>query len=196
MEQTMKFRSTILVFVFCLVFSPMAGATNPARDVGLEIGAGLFSNYGLIGVGGRYFVAKSVDVHATLGLDPVGLLTGIGSRWYLGSNSICIFFIPCNSRYYLGGTVLRSAGDTATVTTGGTSGKYKTSDGWAGQVVFGSYDTFGSGFTMGFELGYRAWFDRPEVAFESGTFSQADLDDLDRWGRDNISGGISLGWSF
>lgn len=65
-----------------------------------------------------------------------------------------------------------------------------------GQMTAGSYDTFGESFTLGLELGYRAWLKRPDIKFQSGTFLTKHQSDLEKHVENSISAGLAFGWFF
>lgn len=185
----------LILFAGLLFWSSFSPAQS--KNLGIDLGLGFQSNYGLIGAGGRYFLSELQDVHVSVGIDLSGLMVGAGSRFYFpDSDTRCLFIFSCKPRYFVGGTFLGANGTLATVDGDGVRGDYRKSDGLAANASFGSYDVFGKSFTMGIELGYRFWLKRPTVDFESGTYLQKHKDGLEDSLVDSISGAVTLGWLF
>ncbi len=167
------------------------------KNLGIDLGLGFQSNYGLIGAGGRYFLSKNQDVHITSGLDLSGLIGGAGSRYYFHSPyDKCFFIFKCKQKYFIGGTVIFSNHSTVIVKKDGMEGEYKQSDGYAGNITFGSYDIFGDSFTIGLEIGYRMWMKRPDVTFQEGAFSRDHKESLEKILENSLNVAFTLGWVF
>lgn len=173
----MKMLKIILGVLLCL-FVENSFADSPKKKIdegkfGVDLGAGLFSNYGLVGGGLRYFISDWEDVHAVGGIDLGGLVGGLGTRFYYHDSDRCLFIIPCESRLFFGLTGLHVGGGDLTITDGGASAEYRISPAYLGHVSVGTYETFAKHFSLGFELGYRVWLKKETPTYESGAVSQS-----------------------
>lgn len=195
----MKLLNAIIVFLCLQVFVVRhANASgSSSKNLGLDLGIGFFSNYGLLGGGARYFVSESQDIHFNAGIDVSGLLKGFGTRRYFhSSKDTCFFVFNCKSKYFIGGTLLRSENSTVTVDGDGARGVYKQSEGYVGNFSVGTYEIFGDLLTIGTELGYRLWMKRPEISYQSGAFLQKHKNDLEKYGENSLNIALTLGWLF
>jgi hypothetical protein len=191
------FSFLIFIFMQIFIFSNANAAASSSKNLGVDLGLGFISNYGLIGGGVRYFISDSQDLHVNTGIDLNGFIVGAGSRFYTQSGyDKCFFVFSCKSKYFIGGTLIRSNGSTITVDGDGVKGDYKQSDGFAGNLAVGSYDVFGDSFTMGLEVGYRAWMKRPDITFQSGTYLQKHKTDLEKYGENSVNVALTFGWLF
>lgn len=192
-----SFNVLIFIFLQIFIFLNASASGSSSKNLGVDFGLGFYSNYGLIGGGARYFISESQDIHVNTGLDLSGFIIGAGSRFYFPAGyDKCFFVFTCKPKYFIGGTLIRSNGSTISVDGDGVKGEYKQSDGYAGNVAIGSYDTFGDSFTMGLELGYRMWMRRPDITFQSGTFLQKHKSDLEKYGENSINVALTFGWLF
>lgn len=188
---------TFLIFILGFIFQSANAASDSAKNLGVDLGLGFYSNYGLAGAGGRYFISDSQDIHLSAGVDLTGLIVGAGSRFYFQSGyDKCFFIFTCKPKYFIGGTLIRSNGSTISVDGDGVKGEYKQSDGYAGNLTAGSYDIFGDSFTLGLELGYRVWLKRPDITFQSGTFLPKHKSNLEKYGDNSINVALTFGWLF
>ena len=186
------------VIFFALLLTFQAGAANgPNGRLGLDLGTGLLSDYGFLGLGARYFVSGWQDLHASVGADPNGGMIGVGSRLYYHlAASKCFFIIPCDQRLFMGVTALRSGGGLVSVTDGGAAGSYNQSSGLAGSVTLGEYNVFWNHVSLGFEIGYRWWIHRPALAYVSGVQSTQLENDVAAWSKNSMTVALTLGWLF
>lgn len=193
MKSLLRYICVLLIF-FAFEF---ANASGSSKNLGLDLGLGFNSTYGLLGLGGRYFVSENQDININMAGDVSGFIIGAGSRFYFqSSEDKCFFVFSCKPKYFVGVTAIRANGSTVTIEGDGAKGEYKQSDGYAGQLTVGSYDIFDESFTMGFELGYRTWLKRPDFKFQSGTFLPKHQSDLEKYVEDSIGVGLTLGWIF
>lgn len=189
-------KTLFFILVSIYLFNVNA-AGSLSKNIGFDLGLGLFSNYGLIGSGGRYFISDSQDIHLNAGLDLSGFIAGVGSRFYTQiKNDNCYFILKCKSKYFLGGTFIHSNSSNISVDGDGIKGEYKQSVGFAGNLTIGTYDIFGDSFSVGFELGYRAWAKRPKITFQSGDYLQKHKTDLEAYVEDSTNVALTFGWLF
>lgn len=188
-------RIRFLVLSFLLMTAP-AFAGNATGSVGIELGLGYFSNYGIFGVGARYFATENLDFHLTSGADYAGKQTGLGLRYYfLNFDTGCFISFNCESNLYAGGTYLLSTGGLVSVTSNGITGDYDYSRGDSISATFGMFQRLGS-LTSSVELGYRKWNKKPEATFKSGTLSQDQLDKMNSNIKDTPTLAATIGWLF
>ncbi|MBK7844857.1 MAG: hypothetical protein IPJ71_14420 [Bdellovibrionales bacterium] len=189
-------KTSALFLIVLFIFGSSVGLAH-SRRMGADLGIGWRSDYGLLGLGGRYFIAETQDFHLTAGFDVIGLILGLGSRRYFQPNHThCFFMFECEPRYFIGVTLLKANGASISIEGDGLNGKYSESGGYGANFSTGFYDTFGESFTMGLEVGYRLWLDRPTIHFESGTYLKKHQNSLEEFLDDSFTASLTFGWSF
>jgi hypothetical protein len=185
----MKHSILILIFLFC---------TNAlSGKIGIDIGAGLKSNYGLLGFGIRYFPTKNFDLYYSGGVDPLGATSTIGTRVY--SNPIgnkCFFFITCTPLYYIGIHTGRIIGGDVKVKEDDIESQYKMSNASFNGLNVGTFDLFGDWFYYSIDINYRSYNDEPEYELQSGPNNIKTEDLFDQLAESGIGYALNIGVLF
>ena len=183
------------LLLFVLIAVPSVHALDYNAEV--DAGVGLFSSYGILGLGGRYYLNDNIDLHATLGVDVTGTVFGLGSRYYAyRGEETTLLGIHYEPAFYVGATALRNFPHRFNTEKDGVKSEYKSSNGFGANYFVGYMLVFSKIMTFGFELGYRQWFTRPDLNFNSGTYSQTLDDDIQRLRKDSVSGAFNIGFVF
>lgn len=190
------FLTSLILLSVAKSLSVQAGSLQ--GHAGFELGGGWKSGYGVLGLGARYFLTDQFDVHLNMSADLSGSNLGAGSRFYIYQNpsQSCFFVFSCEENYYLGATLLSSAGGRISIKNEDGEAQYDSGAGLAINAALGSYDVFSSGLTFGFEFGYRQWLSRPSFDLRSGTSVASHRRNLEGLVQDSLSFAIMLGWLF
>lgn len=173
-----------------------AHADPDAGRFGIDLAGGLFSNYGLVGGGLRYFVSDWEDIHAVTGVDFEGFVGGLGTRFYVLEGDTCLFFIPCQSRVQIGLTALHYGGATISATDQNAVGTYKVASSTAGSLTIGTYDSFSRFFNLGLEIGYRYFPTQPGLTKVSGAFTANQQTTVQKEIGNSVSAALTIGFLF
>jgi len=159
----MKFNILILLFTLLLSSNAFSG------KIGIEAGSGTKSNYGLLGMGVRYFPTKNFDLYYSGGVDLIGATSIVGARIYTNPmGNKCFFFITCTPLYYIGIHTGRTNGGIVTSEENNIESEYDfTSSSFSG-VNIGSFDLFGGWFYYSLDISYRSYSKAPEYMLISG----------------------------
>lgn len=187
-----------LVLSLLLGFSSAAAPLESppsAAHFSVELGVGRGTEFGRLGFRGRYRTESQVDFHGVMGVDLIGLVTGVGLGFHRPSETTkCLLFFECKTDFILSTTMIHSSPAPVTVTDAGLSGTYRQSEGFAGVISFGGLQKFESGFIAGAELGYRAWLKRPKGTYMDGDYSPILLDAIREAAEDSLALGLSFGY--
>ncbi len=159
----MKHKLSLLILTLILSSSAFSG------KVGVDIGSGLKSNYGLLGFGLRYFPTKNFDIYYTGGADLTGITSTIGARFY--SNPVgnkCFFFITCTPLYYIGINAGRTNGGIVTIEENNIESEYDFSSGSFVGLNLGSFDLFADWFYYSLDISYRSYYEAPTFELRKG----------------------------
>lgn len=186
-------KNKILIIIAIISFSN----TAISGKLGFDVGSGLKSNYGLLGLGLRYFPVKNFDLYLTSGVDITGITTTVGTRLY--SNPIgnkCFFFITCTPLYYIGIHGGRTSGGEITIENDGSEAKYDFGQGYFTGLNIGLFDLFSDWFYYSLDISYRSYYDSPSIDHVSGVKKDDDLEDLEELIKPGLGLGISIGVLF
>lgn len=186
-------KNKLLVFLLTLFFCQNAFSGK----IGVDLGSGVKSNYGVLGLGFRYFPIKHFDIYYNVGVDIIGPISVLGLRIYtppLGNR--CLFIFPCKPLYYGGLYTGRSGGGTITTEKNGQESEYDFDNGKFGGVNIGFLNVFGERFYYSFDIGYRSYIEAPDFKLEAGPRNKDSEDEFSDYIKSGMSFTFYLGFMF
>lgn len=189
----MKIFIQLSLLVSLLFFNP----NSFAGKIGLDLGAGFKSTYGILGGGVRYFPNKRFDIFYNAGADVVGSTSTIGARLYTNPLSdICLLFISCVPLYYIGFHIGESRGSTVTVESNNIKSEYDFTDSKFSGVNIGLLDLFGDWFYYSLDVGYRIYSEEPSYVRRLGPINIDTEESFDQYIKSGLSFSFNLGVLF
>jgi hypothetical protein len=162
---------------------------------------GYSSRVGIGGVGVRWQLHPDFDLNTYAGIDYAGTTVALGSNVYVWDvdSDVCLFTFKCLERYYFGGSWINIGNTEVTIKHEGQEAQYRQATGEAGLFLFGTRQVFTrqvfpSGFTTGFELGWRFWMREPKLTHVSGSLDEGLRREREKNFKDGLSLGATIGW--
>ena len=185
------------IYLFVLLGLLSVSANSLAGKIGLDIGAGFKSTYGVLGGGIRYFPSKRYDIFYNSGADVIGVVSTVGARLYTNPLSDnCLLFIPCVPLYYIGFHIGQSTGSDVTIENNNLDRKYEFSDSKFTGLNIGLLDLYGDWFYYSLDVGYRVYSKEPTYERVLGAIDIDTEETFDQYIKSGLSFSFNLGVLF
>lgn len=173
---------------------------TPSNSIALS--AGVLSPYGMLGISYERLLNENNGVQASIGIDPIGTITSVGYRYYLGTIGKapgiwgkCLFLFECDSAFFGGLSLQYASSSLITFREDEIESKYRPNGRFLVSPTIGIRTLYSSGFTAAVFVSYRELLTETSLDLDSGPGVSDAKKSIDDWSR-GTGIGVSLGYSF